>query len=90
MTLAIPYEKTPKGREERKARALEIWKASGGSSNPKLSDSLLGDVLELALTDFASIYKCMRGHDLDPQYWVSIKHDILIAIEATARAEASR
>lgn len=87
MALAIPYEKTPKGRDERKVRALEIWKASGGSSSPALSDSLFGDVLELALADFASIYKSMRGHDLDPLYWRAFKHDILIAIEAVARSD---
>lgn len=77
----------PADRVRQKARALEIWKASGSQSSAPLADSLLGDVLELALTDFAAIYKSARGYDIDPVYVSALRHDVLIAIEATAVAE---
>lgn len=68
----------------RREIALAAWKASGSQSNARMADSLLGDVLEIAIADFASIYKCARGHQIDPVYATALRHDMLIAIECAA------
>lgn len=61
--------------------------ASGSQSSARLTDSLLGDVLEFALADFAAIYNSARGHQIDPIYVTALRHDVLIAIEAAVRAD---
>jgi hypothetical protein len=76
----------PGYREARKARARDIWKSSG-SASPQLGDTLMADVLELALDDFGEIYRSARGYTIDPTYLRALRNDILIALEAVARAE---
>lgn len=71
----------------RREVAKAAWMASGSQSSAHLTDSLLGDVLEFALADFAAIYNSARGHRIDPIYVTALRHDVLIAIEAAVRAD---
>ena len=73
-------------------RAMAVktaWKTSGSQANKALSESTLGDILDLAISDFGAIYKCGRGHQIDPIYLKAFRHDILIEIEAWAKLETS-
>jgi hypothetical protein len=70
--------------------ALAAWKATGSQSNAGMADSFLGDILEIAIADFVSIYNCARGHQIDPAYVSALRHDMLIAIEAAAKADPAK
>lgn len=87
MTEYIHEKLFPVTDEARAARAVAAWKASPSQSNERLSQGIIGAVVEVMLGDFVSIYRCATGHEIKDTYAKALKHDILIAVEAAAKAE---
>lgn len=66
-------------------RARAIWSNMGGTPD-YLRDTDFERMFKLAAEHFAEVYKCARGHEIDPLYVTALPYDFLHALAAVLAA----
>lgn len=82
-----PLRLLPGYREAQKARALEIYRSGPNAAPESLIHTVIADVFDFVVSDFAEIYRAGTGHQMRPEYVRGLRNDILIALAAIAKAD---